>query len=58
MLKTLICWLLGHDWYDYGESEYACSRCGYDDPNNRNRTIVKIVHFGKQMERKAGEICH
>ena len=35
MLKTPICWLLGHDWYDYGESEYACSRCGYDDPNNR-----------------------
>ena len=35
MLKTIICWLLGHDWYDYGESEYACSRCGYDDPNNR-----------------------
>ena len=35
MLKTLICWLLGHDWYDYGEREYACSRCGYDDPNNR-----------------------
>ena len=35
MLKGLICWLLGHDWYDYGESEYACSRCGYDDPSNR-----------------------
>ncbi len=35
MLKVLICWLLGHDWYDYGEDEWCCSRCGYDDPSNR-----------------------
>jgi len=35
MLKPLICWLLGHDWYDYGEDEWGCSRCGYDCPDNR-----------------------
>ena len=42
MLKTLIYWLLGHDWYDYGESEYACSRCfGMTTPAIANKKLSK-----------------
>ena len=38
--------------------QWAELRSLVDEALSTKTAIVKIVHFGKQMERKAGEICH